>query len=216
MSFFSIGTLELPPPHESWLLYERQPPGDGPPELRPAYRGLQCRKCRRVDELQALQSGIHPEFRPPLSGVEAQTTDDGFLVVTRRVVEALLAIPSLDVRRFPVPASPDHFVLVPKRQFHPPLDARLYTPIEPPDPGDAFQVRGRRCARCQRHRTTTFWLERFEIPADVVLAGAMVEIGFPGVSVCWIASQAVADALRGFSGFDIKPADARLRLRRRP
>ena len=207
MTFYFIRTPDLPPPHESWLLHERQPPGDGPVLLRPVYRDMQCRKCRRVDELQALQSGVDPEFRPPLSGVDAQTTDDLFLLVTRRVVEALLAIPSLDFHRFPVPASPDRYVLFPKRQLHPPLDARLYTPIERPDPGDAFHVRGRRCPRCQRYRMTTLWPERLEIPPDVVLAGAMVEVGSPGVSVCWIASQEVAEALRGFRGLAIRSPD---------
>lgn len=204
MTFYFISTPDLPPPHESWLLHERQPPGDGPIVLRPAYREMQCRKCRRVDELQALQSGIDPEFQPPLSDQDAQRTDDGFLVVTHRVVEALFAIPALDVHRFPVPASPDWFVLFPRRQFHPPLDARLYTPIEPPDPGDAFHVRGRRCPRCQRYRMTTLWPERLELPADVVLAGAMVEVGSPGVSTWWIASHEVAETLREFRGFVIK------------
>lgn len=207
--FYSLSTPDLSPAREAFLLLERHPPRDGPPRVRGAYRHLACRRCDRVNELAALRAGVVADFRPPPLKADALTTADGFLVVTRRAHDALLAVPGLGVHAFPVPASPGHVVLFPERQFHPPPDARVYTPVEPPQPGDAFQVRGRPCRGCDR-RPATFWLHRLDVPADVVLAGAMVEAGRHGVLVTWIASQAVADAIRGagLTGWVIRPADA--------
>lgn len=211
--FYSLDTPDLPPACESWLLHERHPRPDGPPRVRDAYRHLRCRKCNRVDEPAALSAGVVADFRPPPLNVDAFTTNDWFLVVTRRAYDTLLGVPGLDVAALPAPASPGHLVLFPKRQFHPPPDARVYTPVELPQPGDAFQVRGG-CRGCGR-RQTTFRLHWLDIPADVVLAGAMVEPGWPGVSVTWIASQAVVDAIRGagLTGWTIRPADADKDLR---
>ncbi len=207
--FYSIHTRDLPARHEVFLLRERDPPRTGPLRFRSMYADLVCRKCHRVNEWAALNRGVSDEFALPPLKRDAITTCDDFLVVTKRLHDALARVPGLDVHTFKVPSSPDHIVLFPKRQFHPPPDARVYTPVEPPQLGDAFQVRGRPCRKCGRIGMMTFWLHWFNVPPDVVLAGAMIEVGRPGVSIEWIASQAVGDVITQgrFTGLSIQRQD---------
>ena len=162
-----------------------------------------------MDKFAALTRGISDEFRLPQLKGDAITTGDSFLVVTRRMHDALAKVPGLELHTFTVPSSPDYLVLFPKRQFHPPPEARLYKPLEPARPGDAFQVRGQPCPKCGRIRRMTFWARWFDVPADTVLAGAMIEVGHPGVSVWWIASQTVVDVITkgGFTGWSIRRMD---------
>jgi hypothetical protein len=207
--FYSLDTQELPSPVEAWLLRQREPAPNGPPEIRPEYRDLMCGKCKRPDELACLERGISPDFRPPVLTTDAFTTDDRFLVLSARAREVLLSVRGLTARFYEVPSS-DWFVVYPERRFCAPCDARLYTPIEPPQPGDAFQVRGKPCRKCGRIQAMTFWLHWFRVPDDVVLAGAMVEVGHPGVSVNWIASQDVVDAIKSsqMAGWSIEAVEA--------
>lgn len=212
--FYSIHTRDLPARHEAFLLQKRDPPRTASFRFRSMYADLVCRKCNRVNELAALTRGISHKFVVPLHR-DAITTCDHFLVVTQRLHDVLIRVPGLEVHSFAVPSSPDHLVLFPKRQFHPPPDARLYTPVEPPQLGDAFQVRGHPCRKCGRIRSMTFWPHWFSVPPDVVLAGAMIEVGRPGVSIEWIASQAVVDVIQQeeFTGLSIRRQDAYRDLR---
>lgn len=200
--FFSLDTLG--PAQEPWLLYERDPAGR--PRARDVYRRFVCRRCGRMNELAALATGVPVDFRPAPGGRDAASTADYHLLVTQKALDVLRAVPGTEVHAFPVPASPDHWVLFPARQLRPPADARLYTPVEPAEPGEGFQVRGRACAGCGRHRQVTLRPEWLEVPADVVLAGAMVEVGWPGVAVTWIGSEAIANAIRrtGLTGWTLR------------
>ena len=113
------------------MVQERHPPRTGPFRFRPAYVDLVCHKCNRVDKFAALTRGISDEFRLPHLKGDAITTGDSFLIVTRRMHDALAKVPGLELHTFTVPSSPEYLVLFPKQQFHPPPEARLYTYMAP-------------------------------------------------------------------------------------
>lgn len=213
MIFYELVLPDLPARIEAWLFYERSTEAPRRPEVRTEYRDLVCRKCGRFDELAALDRGLSKGVKVPPIRRDAIPTNDGFVLVSTRAREVLLSVPGLTVRFFEIPSS-NYFVIYPDRLFVAPPNARLYTPIEPPQPGDAFQVRGRPCRKCGRIRAMTFWLHWFDVPEDVVLVGAQIECRTPAW-ICWIASQAVVDAIKAnrLTGWIIRRTDADSEIR---
>ena len=206
--FFTLDTPDPPQTHESWLLYDRDPAGR--PRVRDVYRRLACRRCGRVDEPTALTAGVPADFRPPPGGRDAASTADYHLVVTQRGARRPARGPGSRSPRVPGAGVPWPLGAVPG-PTDPTADRRPAV-----HPGRAGRARGRvpgpgpACAACGRPRQVTLRPEWLEVPADVVLAGAMVEVGWPGVAVTWVGSEAVADAVRrvGLTGWTLRPVRA--------
>lgn len=189
--WFTLSAHDVPLSRKFFVFFERT--RDEGPILRAEYRDLACPKCRKFDELAALERGINPEVKLRVQR-DAVESEDGILVVSEKSKTALESVPGLQALFFPLPGSPGYYALYPIHLFRAPPDAQRYTPMEDARPEDAFQVRSRPCQECGRLSSVTFMDEYFAVPEGVVLAGAMVEWRHV-VRTSWIGSESVANAI---------------------
>lgn len=175
-----------------WILFEQE---DGPPTVRADYRKLTCGSCGKVDELKALESGISKEVSVPKTDADAFLTDDSQVVVSARTRELLEGIAGLQARFFPLPAARGFCVMYPAVVIEPPQGSRIYRPKDVRKAGDIFHRWGQPCKGCGRTSEITWTSEEYTPPADLVLAGVMLEEK-RGRLIAWIANKAVADAIK--------------------
>jgi hypothetical protein len=191
-SYFILDLEDLP--HPLWVL--REPWADAAcPPLRPQYADLQCRRCGKFATPVALVRGVSADVRAPAGSVDAVRSNDDLLLVFQASRRLLERVAPAAARYFPLPGDSDYSVAYPNRIFFAPENARVYKPLEPAAPGEAFQVRARPCPRCGRSKETTFQPQWFRIPADTTLAAAHVEIAAGNDSLVLIASAAVGQAI---------------------
>lgn len=153
------------------------------PPVRAMYRPYQCKRCGKVNPSAISAAGL-----PPLSLAHIQLdfiqTLDQFYLVSSALADLLSNICG-DAVIFDAVGDSGYYLLRCRDRIVPPPNSRAYTPVEPADPGDAFQIRGGRCSRCGRYREVTCTPEAYRFPDEFSLLAFEVEKPlYLGCSIC--------------------------------
>ncbi|MCS7017373.1 MAG: hypothetical protein NZM42_14820 [Gemmatales bacterium] len=125
--------------HNNWILYTDSL--ESGVVLRPRYAGMECPRCRKLDETTAIKlKGIDPDVR-----IRAKTdyliTDDGFICVSRRAYEVIVDNEIGGWNVVPLPGDDRYMLALPERE--------LVTDMQ--KVGMKFHVK---CLQCSRYRET--------------------------------------------------------------
>lgn len=143
------------------------------PQPREMYRAHQCKKCGKINPNAIVAVGLPPL---DLSSIRLDYfhTEDGFAVVSTPLAEYLKEICGDAVTYLAIGETRYH-VLLCRDHVAPPADSRLYTPIEPANPNDVFQVRGRRCPKCGRFKVVTCQPEAYSFTEEFTIFAFDIE-----------------------------------------
>jgi hypothetical protein len=177
--------------------------------LRPEYSRFQCRTCGRVDQLACFRHGLPGDFVVPKPRPDLHVTDEYIYVWSRRLTNHIRRVARAHLEFFDLPGDHGYVVPWPKRIFRVPKGSRILGDMDKHPPGIAFQPRSKPCPRCRRYRSTTFWSQYFEVPDDVVIAGAPIDTAdYPAMFhlMTWIAGKTLAEHIgkRKFSNLVLK------------
>ena len=135
----------------NWILHCETASGVS---LRTKYADLQCTKCRKVDELVAIERGIDADVSI-YSKSDFLTSDDGFVAVSKRFRDSLASHNVSNISFVSIPASDNYFIMLPN----------AFAAIVSDNVGMEFH---RKCTTCGRFRETCFFpvLESFAVNPD--------------------------------------------------
>ena len=106
--------------------------------LNPAYRDLQCPKCKKIDEIKAMKRGL-VECHIEETKADYFGTHDGMICVSARFKTVLSKIGVKDIDYYPIPRKGrEYYVFVPTR--------RVWAKR-------SFFKYGRKCVECGRYKT---------------------------------------------------------------
>jgi predicted RNA-binding Zn-ribbon protein involved in translation (DUF1610 family) len=169
------------------------------PQPREMYRTYQCKKCGKINPNVISAAGLPPL---DLSSIRLDyfETEDGFTVVSASFAQFLKEMCGDAVKCLAI-GETGYYLLQCRDHVAPPADSRLYTPIEPADPNDVFQVRGKQCPKCGRFRVVTYQPEAFPFPEEFTIFAFDIEQPlYLATSICCspiLAKQISARRLKG-------------------
>lgn len=176
------------------------------PQPREMYQAYQCKKCGKISQDAVLRVGAPPL---DLSAIRLDyfETEDGFSVVSTFFAEYLNEMCG-DAVSFLAIGTTGYHLLQCRNHVAPPVDSRLYTPSEPADPNDVFQVRGRRCPKCGRFKVVTYQPKAYPFPEEFFIVAFDIEQPFfLSISICCspsVGSQLLKKKFRGLRLIPIK------------
>jgi hypothetical protein len=162
--------------------------------VRPRYADLVCRRCGKLDEIQALARGIEEDLEFPESR-DFFHSQDHILIVRNDVRVLLLGLASFEVEYFPIPEYPELYAITPR------------TLVAPDQDSDAFRTIGSSCPACRRATEVVWGPGVPSIPEGPRILAFHLESRL-GISPAWFVAGELAAALKShepkFSGLILR------------
>lgn len=185
MNYFWL-LCDRDPSFANWVLYERDP--DKPLTLRSRYRRFQCSKCKKVDELAAIKSGLDNNV-VIRSRKDITRAYDDWIVVNQKAKAVLDSLAVTGVALLPLPDG-KRYILLPK------LRVQVVDMSSP----SAMRVYGPECPACGRARERKGCpaLKRLKLPKrgfDIRLLWPPLE-HYRGHHQMFLVGRPIVDAIR--------------------
>ena len=170
--------------HNNWLFYtESMETGI---RLREQYVPLQCAKCKKFDQIAAIDIGISPDVKIR-SKSDYLISSDGLICVSEAAQKVLLEVCPTSVRFVPLPGDSRYSILLP-------------TSFVPTDPAKSHMEFHRPCQLCGRFRETCLFpaLASMSLPSgsNVFACPDLALEGYRERRFWFLASEDVVSALR--------------------
>jgi len=168
----------------NWIFYHES--NESGVRLREEYSSLKCPKCRKIDELAAIELGVSPEVRIR-SKSDFLVSDDGLVCVSTSAQKVLAEMNTDSVRFVPLPGDSRYSILLP-------------TNFAITDQGKVGMRFLRECPSCGRFRETC----AFPAVASLTLPDQEMMIACPDIALentrgrtfWFLVSEDAASALR--------------------